>query len=211
MSSLRRSSAAVGILLALSLAGCGKISPPPSDRTGMPASALAGRCWPLPAAAHFDFPYQVTGQTLSADHDSWTLRLQWDKLSGAEVASRLAASFARAGFGRPATDGDWTRLTSPTYGSVAYRTIPLTDGSADYVVRGTLLVSMPGAKAAGRTALHCPKIPTTAAPLPAPTTPLTVASKAPRTPGAASGKKTSKTPAGGSPKKKTKKTEGAAS
>jgi len=210
MSSLRRASAAVGILVALSLAGCSKITTPPSDRTGTPASALAGRCWPLPAAAHFDFPYQVTGQTLSADHGSWTLRLQWDKLSRAEVTSRLAASFTRAGFGRPAADGDWTRLTSPTYGSIAYRTIPLTGGSPAYVVRGTLLVSLPGEKAADRTALHCPNILTTADPLPAPPTPLTVASKAPKTSGAASGKKTSKTPAAGSPKK-TKKTEGAAS
>ena len=154
--------AALVVAVVWPLSACGGTSTTRfiTSRSSPLPAPLGGQCWPLPRAARFHFPYQVTGQYLSEDRTRWVIVLQWDRLSTDEVADELGASLERGGFAATGTTDGWhLYYRAKRFGDVAYSVEPLRGGTKDLLVRGDIRLDLPIRAAAGRAGHACTPIP----------------------------------------------------
>lgn len=144
-------------MLVVLLAGCGDRAPVTGiNRPPLARPALSGPCWPLPTEDRFGFAFQGVDDAFYRTADDEKRRdvtLQYDQVDGDEVAAEVDELLADAGFSpvatptwappaSPGADEAWFELAG--YGIVGRAVLDLDGVPADNIVRGTLVLDLPG-------------------------------------------------------------------
>lgn len=142
-------------VVALVASSCASAPLTPSGRGPAPRVALAGKCWPLPAAAKFHFTYQTLASYRSTAGRSLVV-IQWDRIPADTLVDRLTRSLERAHFKALPQQGPWHRFNRHGYGTVGFAVSALPGVSPSALVQGAFTLDLPPNKL-GRAG--CPYIP----------------------------------------------------